>query len=172
MPKKKSSPRPTSKRTAKSRARTSSEVPTSAEAEAAAMEQFTRSTPRPVLETLFPKGAKIGGKKVHPLTLASHCFLSDLGNPAMEPGGLTDISNYALMELCVVLTHPLRELVDLRDELVVGDDDSEWRKWVLLECDEIPLEEIFHIGRVVGAVINQATQTMVPTQPKKKAKNS
>ena len=163
--------------TARSTASTSSGQASSGQAaprerkspEAEATEHFTSHTPRPVLETLFPKGAKIGGKKVFPLTLASHCFLEELGNPSMSPGGIDKMTNRQMMELCFVLTHPLGELVDLHDELIVGDDRSQWDRAVLLACQDIPLEELQHIGQVIGGVIMQATQTMVPTQPKKKA---
>jgi len=160
---KKTTPRKTAKRTAgKGRSRP-------AEDAAATIAAFAHSTPKPVLDTLFPKGAKIGGKKVFPLTLSSHCFLSELGNPAMEPGGIAKMSNEHLMEMCFVLTNPLHELVELKDDLIDGDDRRKWDRHILLECNEIPLEEIVSIGEVIGAVITQATQTMVPTAPKKKA---
>jgi len=163
---KKTTPRKTAKRTAgKGRSRP-------AEDAAATIAAFAHSTPKPVLDTLFPKGAKIGGKKVLPLTIASHCYLEALGNPAMEPGGISKISNQQLMELCFVLTHPLTELVALSDELIDGDDRTRWERHILLHCDGIPFEEMHHIGQVVGAVIMQATQTMVATAPKKKAKTS
>ena len=173
MPKKKPA-RPAKKATIKARERKSPHLPRPSQPAAdapAPAPAIQPGTPKPVLETLFPKGASIGGRKVIPLTIASHCFLEELGNPAMQPGGCDALSNRQLMELCFVLTHPLAELVEMRDEWIQGDDRSQWNRQIMLACDSIPLEDMTRVGQVIGAVIVQATQTIVPTQPKKKAES-
>lgn len=141
-------------------------------AAAEARAAFATRTPQAVLDTLFPKGATIGGRKVIPLSIASHCFLEQLGNPSVQPGGVEKMNNQQLMELCVVLTHPLTELVELVDEMIVGENRREWEKYCMLQCEGIPFESLIEVGQVIGAVILQASQTMVATEPKKKATSS
>jgi hypothetical protein len=173
MPKKKTARPAKSKRSARGEKTTVRGYSEDQQAAAtAAREAFAARTPQAVLDTLFTKGAKIGGRKVIPLSIASHCFLEQLGNPSMQAGGIDKMTNQQLMELCVVLTYPLSELVELVDEMIVGENRREWEKWVMLQCECIPLESMYEIGQIIGAVILQASQTMVATAPKKKATRS
>lgn len=143
------------------------------DAQLAAAEQvrqdFANRSPQPVLETLFPEGAEIGGRKVIPLSLSSYTFLERLENPITEPGGLEKMENIQLIELCYVLTRPMRELNESFEELWTQEDRSAWENMLLIYGAEIPAESLQMVGFVVGTVVAQATQTMVATKPKKKA---
>lgn len=176
MPKKranKKTARPAKKKTVRNKAAPKPQGHSEAQAAAGreAMEHFSGRTPQPVLEALFPAGAKIGSKNVIPLTISSYTLLERLGNPITEPNGLEKVDNIQLLELCYILTHPLADIINKAEELDAYSKDRElWENMLLIYGADLPLETLQQIGHVVGAVIMQATQTMVATQPKKKEK--
>lgn len=124
----------------------------------AAKEKFSNQTPGAVLDALFPDGVEIAGRKVIPLSIASYTFLEKLGNPITEEGGLTSMDNFRLMELCLVLTHPIIELLDIRAE---GDDS--WEVACYEIGSKVPMEDLQALGFKIGTLVAQATSTVVPT---------
>lgn len=130
----------------------------------AARDEQAGRTPPCILEALYPDGARIGGCAVVPLTIASYALLEKLGNPVTEPKGLEAMTNDQLMELCYVLTRPVRECRE-----VLADGPEAWEEAYLEFGETLPMEQVVEIGRTIGAVIAQATATFIPTQAKKKA---
>lgn len=139
-------------------------TPEQIEAAVAARNDAAGRTAPCVLDALFPDGARIAGVRVIPLSVASYTLLEKLGNPIIEPGGLTKMSNDHVMELCFVLTRSVSEC----REVLAGGKDA-WEDAYTAFGETIPFEGMAEVGKVVGAVVGKASSTFVPTQPKKKA---
>ncbi|WP_309400581.1 hypothetical protein [Cerasicoccus maritimus] len=126
-----------------------------------ARDKFSQATPGAVLDALYPEGMKIGNRAVIPLTIASYTFLERIGNPITDPATAKDkMDNLRLMELCFVLT---RSVAESRE--IWAEGTEAWEDAVFAFGENLPLEATQELGFKIGAIIKQATATVINSRP-------